>query len=181
MSRRHKLPDVLAPGLDVVFVGSAAGTRSAAQGVYYAHPGNRFWRTLIAAGLLPAGFEASMFRDALRYGIGFTDMCKVRSGSDAQIGNDAFDRARFERAIRAAAPKLVAFTSKKAASVWLERPTAKIAYGPQPPSDDGFPPVFVLPSPSGLASSSWDAKPWHALAAQVRRPRRPSRTGRFPG
>ena len=35
-----RLPDVLRDNLDVVFVGTAAGRRSAELGVYYAHSGN---------------------------------------------------------------------------------------------------------------------------------------------
>ena len=34
------LPDVLAPGLDIVFCGTAVGNVSAQRGVYYAGPGN---------------------------------------------------------------------------------------------------------------------------------------------
>lgn len=158
------LPDVLRRGLDVVFVGTAAGARSAAEGVYYAHPGNKFWRTLKDVGLLPDTFQPAEFHRAVAHGIGFTDMCKVRAGSDAAIGNDAFDRARFERAIRRTRPKLIAFTSKKAASVWLRVPTGKIGLGLQPAADDGFPLVFVLPSPSGLAVGYWDDRHWRDLA-----------------
>ena len=46
----HILPDVLASGLKVWFVGTAAGPKSAAVGAYYAHGANRFWRTLHEAG-----------------------------------------------------------------------------------------------------------------------------------
>ena len=42
----HRLPDLLLPDLRVVFVGTAAGKRSAELGHYYAGRGNRFWRTL---------------------------------------------------------------------------------------------------------------------------------------
>ena len=34
------LPDVLGPGLRIVFCGMAAGDRSAREGAYYADPGN---------------------------------------------------------------------------------------------------------------------------------------------
>jgi uracil DNA glycosylase superfamily protein len=47
------LPDVLAPGLRVVFCGYAPGTASARTGAYYAGPGNRFWITLREVGLTP--------------------------------------------------------------------------------------------------------------------------------
>jgi TDG/mug DNA glycosylase family protein len=36
------LPDVLVPGLAVVFCGNAAGKVSAQRGAYYAGPGNYF-------------------------------------------------------------------------------------------------------------------------------------------
>ena len=47
------LPDLLQPGLALVFCGTAAGRRSAAEGAYYAHPGNLFWRALHAVQLTP--------------------------------------------------------------------------------------------------------------------------------
>ena len=42
----HKLPDLLAPKLRVIFVGTAAGKYSAKVGAYYAKPGNQFWAAL---------------------------------------------------------------------------------------------------------------------------------------
>ena len=44
------LPDVLMPGLRVVFCGYAPGTASAHAGAYYAGPGNRFWSTWYGGG-----------------------------------------------------------------------------------------------------------------------------------
>src|SRR6185437_5368113 len=46
---------------DVIFVGTAAGRRSAAASVYYAHPGNYFWRTLWLVGLTPRRFAPHDF------------------------------------------------------------------------------------------------------------------------
>ncbi|MEZ4771174.1 MAG: hypothetical protein R2844_22490 [Caldilineales bacterium] len=40
------LPDVLAPGLDIVFSSTAVGNVSALRGATYAGPGNMFWSTL---------------------------------------------------------------------------------------------------------------------------------------
>ena len=40
------LPDVLQPGLDVVFVGTAASKHSAETNTPYSGPGNAFWRDL---------------------------------------------------------------------------------------------------------------------------------------
>lgn len=167
-----KLPDILVPNLDVVFVGTAAGARSAHEGRYYAHPGNRFWRTVKEIGLLPRNFRPEEFCEVVKYRVGFTDMCKITSGSDAEIGEEAFERDRFEKIIRKANPRIVAFAGKKAASVWLRLPTGKIEYGERADSNDGFPPVFVLPSPSGQASKYWDDKYWYDLAHWIKRKRR---------
>ena len=46
------LPDLIVPGLDLVFVGINPGERSAQRGHYYAHPGNAFWRVLSASPLV---------------------------------------------------------------------------------------------------------------------------------
>ena len=46
------LPDLLQSDLRLVFCGTAPGTVSAQRGQYYAHPQNKFWRTLHATGLM---------------------------------------------------------------------------------------------------------------------------------
>ncbi len=70
------LPDVLAPGLDLVLCGTAPSRRSKEQGAYYAHPGNLFWRTLFETGLTPELLRPAAYRRVLAYGIGLTDLCK---------------------------------------------------------------------------------------------------------
>jgi TDG/mug DNA glycosylase family protein len=96
----HKLPDRLAPNLQVVFVGTAAGRRSAEVGADYAHPGNRFWRMLHEVGLTPRRYEPHEFRDLLALGIGFSDMSKVGSGMDREIAADQYDVAHVEENMR---------------------------------------------------------------------------------
>jgi TDG/mug DNA glycosylase family protein len=85
------LPDVLRPGLAVVFCGTAAGEASARAGAYYAGPGNAFWRTLHEIGLAPGLLTPAEFERLPELGIGLTDVCKVRSGSDAEVGRAHFD------------------------------------------------------------------------------------------
>jgi TDG/mug DNA glycosylase family protein len=169
----HKLPDLLAPSLRVVFVGTAASRRSAELGHYYAGPGNRFWRTLHEVGLTPRRLAPAEFRDLLALGIGLTDMSKEGSGRDHQIARHQFDPGRFVAAMRRWRPRAVAFTSKKAASVWLgTSATGAIRYGRQPPAATAgapdFPAVFVLPSPSGAARSYWSIAPWQELSDWLR-------------
>ena len=60
------LPDLLAPGMRVVFCGTAPGTASARAGAYYAGPGNRFWATLHEVGLTPILLAPGRIRAAGR-------------------------------------------------------------------------------------------------------------------
>lgn len=163
----HRLPDQLRPGLRLVFVGTAASTRSASVGHYYAHPGNRFWRALHETGITPRRHLPSEFASLLELGIGFTDLSKSGAGMDHEIARHAFDVAGFRAKMKAFRPRTIAFTSKKAASLFYGRPTGALALGRQPPLA-GFPAVFVLSSPSGAASGSWTLEPWRELAAWIK-------------
>lgn len=158
----HILPDVLAPGLAIVFCGSAAGRRSAQLGAYYAGPGNRFWATLHATGLTPRLLRPAEFADVVRYGLGLTDLCKTQSGADADLARGSDDVDGFRTKIERYRPAVVAFVGKRAAKACLRRTT--VAFGPQP-DRIGRTAVFVLPSPSGAARGFWDAHWWHELAA----------------
>ncbi|MBI1359785.1 MAG: mismatch-specific DNA-glycosylase [Alphaproteobacteria bacterium] len=158
----HILPDVLAPGLKLWFVGTAAGPKSAAVGAYYAHAGNRFWRTLHEAGITPTRFAPHDFPKLIELGVGLTDFCKTGWGVDSAIARDQFDVAGFRKKVERLKPRALAFTSKTSASLWLEKPTGRIAPGRQPSSGNA-PAVFVLPSPSGLATSYWSAEPWREV------------------
>jgi len=162
------LPDVLARDLDVVFCGSAAGRVSAEVGAPYAGPGNAFWPTLHAVGLTPRRLEPREFRCVLRYGLGLTDLAKHESGSDRDLSRAADDPAALRRKLRRHRPRLLAFTAKRPARVFLDRP---VDYGLQPETL-GRTRIFVLPSPSGAARGFWDEGPWRELAALVRRERR---------
>ncbi|WP_354700672.1 G/U mismatch-specific DNA glycosylase [Paraconexibacter sp. AEG42_29] len=160
------LPDHLAPGLRLVFCGTAAGAVSARVGAYYAGPGNRFWPTLHAVGLTPHRYAptegAALLLSA---GIGLTDLCKTRSGADSALGRDPFDVPRLVAAVVAHRPAVVAFTSLTAGRAALGR---EAAHGRSPAAFAGTE-AWVLPSPSGLATRWWDPAPWQALADAVRR------------
>jgi TDG/mug DNA glycosylase family protein len=159
----QRLPDQFAADLRLVFVGTAASQRSADLGHYYAHPGNRFWRTLHQVGITPRRYEPHEFPALLDLGIGFTDMCKTGAGMDHQALAFPVDVAAFREKMLTWRPKAIAFTSKKAASLFYGRPTKAITLGRQTPLPD-FPEIFVLASPSGAASGSWSLQPWQQLA-----------------
>jgi TDG/mug DNA glycosylase family protein len=154
------LPDVLAPGMRVVFCGTAPGTASARAGAYYAGPGNRFWATLHEIGLTPDLLRPAEFERLAVFGIGLTDISKTASGSDAEVAGQGVDRKRLTAAIAAVAPRLLAFNGKNAARASLGRP---VIYGPQPETIGGAS-TWVLPSTSGAARGFWDIGPWRELA-----------------
>jgi len=162
----HVLPDRLASNLKLWFVGTAAGPTSAALGQYYAHPGNRFWRALHETGVTPRLFVPHEYPRLLDLGVGLTDFCKTGWGVDAEIAREAFDVAAFRRKVTRLKPAALAFTSKTAAGLWLGKPTGQISVGRQVIHD--CPAIFVLPSPSGLATSYWSLAPWREAADFLR-------------
>jgi TDG/mug DNA glycosylase family protein len=138
------------PGLRLVICGSAAGTVSARRGAYYAGPGNKFWPILAATGLTPRLLLPEEFPLLLGFGIGLTDLAKHAFGPDVAIRRDHYD------------PEGLAERIAKSGA---------LNYGLQP-RFAALPPIFVLPSTSGLASGAWDARHWHDLAALVLSPKR---------
>lgn len=70
------MPDILAPGLDVIFVGAAPSHSSAQVGHYYAGPTNKFWLLLSQAGFTPRQLRPEEDAEVLHYGIGLTGIYK---------------------------------------------------------------------------------------------------------
>lgn len=160
------LPDLLRPGLRLVFCGTGAGPVSAKLGLYYAAPGNRFWPTLYKVGLTPTLFAPSQYPDLLPLGIGLTDVAKLAWGLDSDLPADELGplaRARLLAKIEVLQPRILAFTSKRAARAGLGRVAG---YGPHSVRIGQTLP-WVLPSTSGLARGAWDEAPWRELADRV--------------
>ena len=154
------LPDLLAPGLDIVFCGTAVGTAVALRGAYYAGPGNAFWPTLFKVGFTPRLFSPEEYRDLRQYGLGLTDLAKTVWGADNSLSAHHFDRARLRRTVLKYRPHVLAFTSKRAAREFVGHP---VGYGALREKIGGTA-LFVLPSPSGAARRYWSVAPWRELA-----------------
>jgi double-stranded uracil-DNA glycosylase len=67
--------DLLRPGLNLLFCGYNPSLTSGQSGHYYAHPGNRFWRVLHAAGITDRIYTQEEDKNLLDLGIGFTNLC----------------------------------------------------------------------------------------------------------
>ena len=108
------LPDLIKPGLKIVFCGTAAGNVSAARGAYYAHPQNRFWSALHAFGLTPRQLKPEDYAELSQWGLGLTDIAKHVSGMDRELPSGALGREAclaLKAKIIAAEPTWLAFTS----------------------------------------------------------------------
>jgi double-stranded uracil-DNA glycosylase len=157
---KYVLPDLVAPSLDILFCGTAAGEESAKRKAYYAGPGNRFWPTLLKVGLTPTEFKPGSYPKLLELRMGLTDLNKTDCGNDCDLSKDGFDRTRLKNLISQYHPQILAFTSKGAAEEFLGHP---VDYGRQPEKEADTV-LFVLPSPSGNARRYWQEEPWFNLA-----------------
>jgi double-stranded uracil-DNA glycosylase len=138
------VPDVLAPGLRVVFCGINPGYVSAAAGAHFANPRNDFWRLLHDAGFTPRLLAPEEQFEVLEFGIGLTNASVRTTRGSGDLRRGDFDRERLDRVAAELAPLAIAFVGKEAyRGLFGERP----GLGPQQRTlgDVG---LFVLPSTS---------------------------------
>lgn len=142
-------PDVLAPGLDVVFCGINPASSAAADGHNFSNASNRFWPVLHLAGFTDSRVRAEDERQLLTYGCGITAVVSRPTPTAAEINAEEFRDARpaFEAKMRRYRPRVVAFLGKRALSAMLSTPD--VAWGRRPTAFAGAT-AWVLPNPSGL-------------------------------
>jgi TDG/mug DNA glycosylase family protein len=119
------VPDVLAPGLRVVFSGINPGRVSAAAGAHFANPRNDFWRLLHEAGFTPRLVAPAEQFEVLRFGIGLTNAAyRTTPGSgDLRAADFEGAAARLEALAAELRPAWLAFVGKEAyRGAFRERP-----------------------------------------------------------
>src|SRR5579872_7259793 len=79
------VPDIVAPGLRVVFCGINPGLLSAERGQHFARPGNRFWKALHGSGFTDRLMAPSEQWDLLHYGLGVTNLVSRPSAAAAEL------------------------------------------------------------------------------------------------
>ena len=169
------IPDVLAPGLRVLFCGINPGRVSAAAHAHFANPRNDFWRLLYAAGLTPRLLDPQEQFELLDSGIGVTNAAlRTTPGSgDLRRGDFAGAAERLQRIAEELQPQWIAFVGKEAyRGTFNERPQL----GDQA-RRLGETRLFVLPSTSPANA----AVPWaERLRAFRALAELSGRTGRAP-
>jgi TDG/mug DNA glycosylase family protein len=148
-ARNLTLPDVVGPGLDVLFCGINPGLYSAATGHHFGRPGNRFWPALHLGGFTPRRFDPSEQDLLPALGLGITNLVQ-RATARADELTDEELRAGGLRLTALALehrPRAVAVVGVTAYRTAFGRRHAKV--GPQR-ERVGESPLWVLPNPSGL-------------------------------
>ena len=110
------IPDVLAPGLRVLFCGINPGRVSAAAEAHFANPRNDFWRLLHAAGFTPRLLEPAEQFELLTYGIGVTNAAARTTPGSGDLRKADFAGAadRLERIAEELKPAWIGFVGKEA-------------------------------------------------------------------
>ncbi len=145
-----RLPDHLAQGLHVVFVGNAATEGGQPRQRYFGGAGNIFWLLLHEIGLTPARLTPEDDHTLPAYGIGLTDLYATLTRHNGRVVRVDYELEELLAKLRRYRPGAVAFVSKDAATNFARAARLRLpkGYGPAPWQVGGRP-AFVLPGPSG--------------------------------
>jgi TDG/mug DNA glycosylase family protein len=166
-ARGWTVPDVIAPGLAVLFVGINPGLYSGAVGHHFARPGNRFWSTLYVSGFTERTLSPFEERALLGLGIGITNLVERATARADELGPGELREStvRLRSKVGLFRPAFVAFLGISAYRTAFGVP--KAAIGPQPVSLAGSV-AWVLPNPSGL-NAHYQRDALAAAFAELRR------------
>ncbi len=144
-----RVPDLIAPGLKVLFVGINPGLYSAAVRHHFARPGNRFWPTLHAAGFTERLLSPFEEGELLARGYGITNVVARATASAAALTPSelAAGGRRLRAKVQRCHPRILAVLGVGAYRTAFARPQA--AFGRQSETL-GDTVLWVLPNPSGL-------------------------------
>ena len=144
-----RVPDLIGPGLRVLFCGINPGLYSGATGHHFARPGNRFWPALHRAGFTPELLSPWEESRLLDYGLGITNLVPRATASAIELtpAELKVGGRRLESKARRYRPHWVAVVGIGAFRTAFGKSAAGI--GPQMERLASSR-VWVLPNPSGL-------------------------------
>ncbi len=153
--RDTEVPDLIAPGLKLLFVGINPGLWTAATQTHFAHPGNRFYPALHLAGITPepidpsAGMTDDQRTMLLARGVGISNLVARATARADELTTEEL-RAGGERlmaTVRHWRPRVVAVAGITAYRAAFGRRTATAG---RQADDLAGAELWVVPNPSGL-------------------------------
>ena len=147
-----RLSDVIAPRLEVLFVGINPGLYSGAVGHHFARPGNRFWPVLHKAGFTERQLSPFEERELLKHGYGITNIVRHSTAAASELSRAELEKGgrNLKAKIRRHRPRVVVVLGIEAFRIAFGKP--KAVFGPQEELI-GSSRIWVLPNPSGLNAS----------------------------
>ena len=146
----NALPNLVKPGLKILFVGINPGLKSAEIGHHFGGRSNRFWRFLADSSLTPFKFDATCDHRLLDFGYGITNIVPRPTTSASELSRREFEDGAviLLSLIRKFQPCIAAYLGKDIYFHLHKRKDLK--WGKQ--DHQAAPPVvdFILPNPSGL-------------------------------
>jgi double-stranded uracil-DNA glycosylase len=143
------VPDLIGPGLKVLFCGINPSLYSAATQHHFARPGNRFWPALHRAGFTSRLLKPQEEKLLLAEGIGITNLVARATAAASELSDDELraGRRRLERKIRRYRPEWVAVVGIGAYRTAFGESRALAGRQSERIGSSG---IWLLPNPSGL-------------------------------
>jgi TDG/mug DNA glycosylase family protein len=171
--RDQWVPDLVGPGLELLFVGINPGLWTAATQTHFAHPGNRFYPALLKAGIIDrgidrgTGFTADDRAYLIAAGVGITNLVNRATARASELTRPELlgGADRLASFVDNHRPSVVAVAGITAYRTAFANPKAQL--GRQPQSLSGAQ-LWVVPNPSGLNAHETIASLADAYAAAAR-------------
>jgi TDG/mug DNA glycosylase family protein len=165
------VPDLIGPDLRLLFVGINPGLWTAATQTHFAHPGNRFYPALLAAGIIERAIDRGVgMSDAdrahfLERGLGISNVAHRATAKASELTLDELRTGGEElrELVRSRRPTVVAVAGITAYRSAFRQPQATM--GEQDGGMEGAR-LWVVPNPSGLNAH----ETVESLAAAYREP-----------
>jgi double-stranded uracil-DNA glycosylase len=171
--RNAEVPDLVGPGLRLLFVGINPGLWTAATQTPFAHPGNRFYPALAEAGIIPrlpsfaAGLSEADRQEFLDAGIGISNLVKRATVRADELSRDELraGAARLTRDVARWKPVVVAIVGLTAYRQGFGHSKARAGKQPEHLAESE---LWVVPNPSGLNAHDTIASLAEAYAEPAR-------------
>jgi TDG/mug DNA glycosylase family protein len=143
------VPDVIAPNLNVLFCGINPSLYSAAVQHHFARPGNRFWKTLHAAGFTDRLIAPHEDQALLDFGYGVTNLVDRATARADELSPDELvaGHQSLMAKVEHYRPKCLAVLGVSAYRTAFRQPKAVVG---QQTERFGGALLWILPNPSGL-------------------------------